>query len=207
MFKICSTSRKNNRAIVLSWMNTEYLDKDEVSRVDENVCWGKCENGNCLNGGGLGLDLYGDLNRFVGSETVNDLAYGCNCKGLEKYGPFCDWNEPEENNRDFCGSGRYNIKNFLSACECRNKTTNEAVPYYGWYCDIHNRLLCDKSKTSFYHGKFYDVSSMNTDKVADCCSNVCKECDEIIKNCKECKQDAGNNCKSFTENKLEIQHF
>ena len=70
--------------------------------------------------------------------------------------------------------GRYNIENFLSACECRDKTMNEAIPYHGWYCDIHNRLLCDKSKASFYHGQFYDVNPMNSDKVADCCSNVCK---------------------------------
>ena len=189
-------------------MNAKYIAENKGS-LPKEASWGNCENGkfNCIHGGALGLSSYGDLNRFVGKETLNELDFGCNCKGSQNYGHFCNWNQPDENNRKFCGFCRYNIENFLSACECRDEKTNKAIPYHGWYCDIlviswwyhiHNRLLCDKS--TVYHGKFYDVNAMDTDKVADCCSNVCKECDEIIKNCKECKQDADNNCKSACKN-------
>lgn len=193
-FKICSQSRQNEQAKFLDLVKIKNSEKFNVNPV-ENF-WGRCENGNsnCIYGGGLGSTNKGDLNRFVGTETLEDLAFGCNCKGLDKYGPYCNWDEPQAGERDFCGFGKYNISNFLSGCECRDKLTNEPVPYHGWYCDIHNRALCDKSKSTQFHGKFYDVTTMK-DKVGDCCSSVCKDCDKIIKNCGECKQDEENNCK------------
>ena len=135
----------------------------------------------------------GNLQQFVGKATVNALGYGCNCKNIGKYGPYCSWNEPDESERNFCGFGKYNIGNFVSGCECRDSVTNAAVPYHGWYCDVHNKLLCDNSK---FNKGFYDVNVMDTKMVADF-PDPCRQCSDIIPNCAECQQDGETECKIF----------
>ena len=155
-----------------------------------------CQNGSeCKDASGNeGLVGITKLSEMIGKDPVDSLNHACNCQNMQKYGPYCDWNEPDEKERDFCGPGKYNIENFLSGCECRDSLTNEAVPYHGWYCEVHNKLLCDNSK--FYKGTFYDVRAMDKSKVADCCA-PCKSCSTVIPNCDQCKQDIDTNCKSL----------
>ena len=162
------------------------------SRADK---WGTCGNGSeCMAGSALANDEEeGNLSQFVGKPTVDALEYGCNCKGTQKYGPYCSWDEPDVGERDFCGLGKYNIENFVSGCECRDSATGAAVPYHGWYCGVHNKLLCDNSK--FSKG-FYDVNYMNTSNVADF-PDPCMDCNKIIPNCAKCQQDDETNCELF----------
>ena len=155
--------------------------------------WGSCENGSdCTKGSTLATDeSEGNLAQFVGKDTVDSLEYGCKCKDTGKYGPYCSWDEPDDSARNFCGYGRYNIGNYVSGCECRD-ASNAAVPYHGWYCDIHNKLLCDNSK--FYKNTFYDVNFMDTSKVAHV-YEPCRSCDAFMENCGECQQDKETECK------------
>ena len=172
-------------------------------RNDLSNVWGTCENSQCFNG----TDLVVSLNKYVGKQTVKDLGSGCKCTG-EKYGPYCSWNEPiyppEEN---VCGHGGLNKENFLSGCECRNDE-GKATAYHGWYCKTHNRVLCDTK--SIHKGKFYDVNRMDKDVVGDCCSEVCRTCNQIFGGkCQEdrCQQDDDTDCKSSFRISISDYHF
>ena len=76
---------------------------------------------------------------------------------------------------------------FLSGCECKN-SDDEFTPYHGWYCEVHNRVLCADEENPDEE-KFYDASKM--EKVGDSSWKVCKKCEEIIRNCGECEQNEG----------------
>ena len=132
------------------------------------------------------------LREYVGGQTVQNLLSGCYCEN-EKYGPFCSWSVPNYDDENVCNHGRRNNTNFLSGCECRNND-GKAIAYHGWYCETHNKALC----TGYlYKDKFYDVNSMNPDKVGDCCDKVCRSCDQIFgEKCAECQQDKDTNCES-----------
>ena len=163
----------------------------EITNLNEpKASWGSCVNSECLSGDDL-LEQ-STLSDFVGSQTVEYLETGCNCEA-GSYGPFCSWPEPNKNDDNFCVNGRYNSDNFLSGCECRNDD-NTATPYHGWYCEVHNRALCNKN---IYKGRFYDVKAMDKNIVGDCCASVCKTCGEARPNCAECQQDDDTQCKFY----------
>lgn len=145
--------------------------------------WGTCSTDPlayafCVTGQKMS-ELTSDLVKYVGSRTVESFYSVCRCNG--NFGPLCTWSEAPKNNLCENGAG-LNEANYLSGCECKN-SNDEFIPYHGWYCEIHNRILCEDEE------KFYDASKMR--KVGDSSSRVCKRCEEIIKNCDECEQNEG----------------
>ena len=127
-----------------------------------------------------------DLKDFVGSSTTDTLATSCKC--LEnQFGPFCD-SIPQEKDLGLCGKGRYNKKNYLTGCECRDED-DYVVPYHGWYCEFHNKLLC-KDKNPFYDA--YAMGDTVGEKTPQL---ICKTCTKFFPNCEECLQDETTSCK------------
>ena len=126
------------------------------------------------------------MQKFVGKEPIDNLKSSCKCED-NQYGPHCK-SKPQDEDLGLCGAGRYNTANYLTACECRN-ASGHVVPYHGWYCEVHNTLLCSKAYP------FYDETAMS-DTVGDKTNSVaCKTCEKFVQNCAECVQDKTTNCK------------
>ena len=185
-FKICPDpleARKTNESISVVSTSTNLFKSSTYAATLGNE-WGACLDpatdpvgfATCITGEKMG-EFTGDLIKYVGAKTVETLFSVCKCKS--NYGPFCTWSEAPTN---LCENGKLNVENYLSGCECRN-SDGVLLPYHGWYCEIHNRVLCEDDE------KFYDASKMK--KVGDSSSRVCKPCEEIIKNCGECEQEEG----------------
>ena len=124
---------------------------------------------------------YGNLGLYVGEDTVKQLASGCFCSN-NKFGPFCEWNQPDKN---YCEHGKLQTANFLSLCECKNDD-DSFTHFHGWYCEVHNSVLC----TNY---KYYDKSRALS-KVGD--NNGCRTCENVITGCKECEQGSEPECES-----------
>ena len=118
---------------------------------------------------------------YVGTDTVKQLSSGCLCSN-NKFGPFCDWNQSDKN---YCENGKLQTANFLSLCECKNDD-DSFTHYHGWYCEVHNSVLC---KTDKYYDKSRALSKVGDD-------NGCRNCGNIIIGCKECEQGSEPDCES-----------
>ena len=155
----------------------------KLSVIDDGF-WDEClDPDSCAYRG-----VYADLQEFVGKEPAGLLTSSCKCEA-DQYGPHCK-SQPQKEDLGLCGMGTYNKANYLTACDCRN-STGHVVPYHGWYCEVHNKLLCSKLNP------FYDASAMD-DTVGDNSNQkACKKCEKFIENCAECVQDENTKCKSF----------
>ena len=138
-----------------------------------------------------------DLRDFVGSFTVDTLSTSCKCSE-NQYGPFCK-SKPQESDLGLCGKGRYKKENYLTGCECRDEDGN-VVPFHGWYCEFHNKLLCKENYP------FYDVTKMDDVVGNKVIQSACNKCDKILENCAECLQDETTNC-NFFSNDHQKQYF
>ena len=83
-----------------------------------------------------------------------------------------------------CENGEFNDHNFMTGCDCRY-SNGTILPYHGWYCEVHNALLCAENK-------FYDLTK-EIKKVGD--TDPCRSCSWLMPGCEICKQDNETNCK------------
>ena len=148
--------------------------------------WGSCPGSvSCLMGNKTAYP-YSHLSTFIGEQPILAMDSICDCEhytyglSMHGFGPFCDWTKPAND----CENGEFNDHNFMTGCDCRY-SNGTILPYHGWYCEVHNALLCAENK-------FYDLTK-EIKKVGD--TDPCRSCSWLMPGCEICKQDNETNCK------------